>query len=201
MNDVSVAQVRNISWVLLVDRGARENPTFRFDAIQKGLDYLGEFWALSFQRLNTANARVKFICSKSVGGPGWVAWANRGNLEIRISPVFDFRRNLLTCATAVVHEFFHLAGGTAHSPYKEDIMSPALEPGEQITVRDANYMPYSWRSSRRPWNEPNYFRQKFTEGAMSVNDVSPLVFPEICCRGRTWEEWYNSIGCKVSSAE
>lgn len=199
-DEIETQQVREISWVFLVDRGARENPTFRSDAIQKGLDYLGEYWNLKFKRVNYSNARVKFIASKSVGGPGWVAWANRNGFEIRISPVFDFKRNLLTCATAVVHEFFHLAGGTHHSSVKQDIMSPALEPGEQITARDADYMRfYTYRSGRRPWNEPNYFRQKFSEGVMAA-DIPFLQFGN-CCRGRTWREWYDSIGSTVIEGE
>lgn len=195
--------MRQITWVLLIDRGARENPTFRWDGIQKGLDYLAEYWALQFPRVSTPAARIKFIASRSQGGPNWAAWANRGNFEIRISPTFNFGNSLLASATTVVHEFMHLAGGSHHSPVKEDIMSPALEPGEQITVRDSQYMrAYAWKSARRPWNEPNYFRAKFTEGNRLFHTPEPqLVFPDSCERDRTWQEWFNSFGSRVAGEE
>lgn len=195
--------MRQISWVLLVDRGARENPTFRFDAIQAGLDYLAEYWALQFTRTSSRNARVKFICSKSAGGNGWVMWANRSKFEIRISPTFNFGNNLLTCATAVVHEFMHLAGGSHHSSVQQDIMSPALEPGEQITQRDAQYMAaYAWKGARRPWNEPTYFRDKFAPVNRLMWSPAPkLHFPSVCDRPRTWQEWLDSFGSTVKESE
>jgi len=192
--------MREITWVRLIDRGARVNPTFKWGALQAMFDYLGEYWAIRGKQLTVPNARVKFICSASVGGPGWAAWANRSRLEIRISPVFNFGGSMLTCVTAMVHEFMHLAGGNHHSSVQSDIMSPALEPGEQITQRDAQYMTaYDWRGARRPWNEPLYFRQKFTT-TMELQSYEPVLleFPGACIRDRTWQEWYNGIGSVVS---
>ena len=192
--------MRQITWVLLVDRGAKENPTFRFDAIQRGLDYLAEYWALQFTRTSSSKARIKFIASKSAGGPGWVMWANRSRFEIRISPTFNFGSNLLTCASAVVHEFMHLAGGTQHSPNAADVMYHALQPGKQITPRDGGYMSaYQWKGARRPWTEPNYFREKFAEPArMGVSAVGdPMNFG--CDVQRTWQEWWNGFGARVAS--
>lgn len=190
--------MRQISWVLLVDRGAKENPTFRFDAIQRGLDYLAEYWALQFVRTSSSGARIKFIASKSSGGPGWVMWANRSRFEIRISPTFNFGSNLLTCTSAVVHEFMHLAGGSHHSPNAADVMYHALQPGKQITPRDAGYMSaYQWKGARRPWTEPNYFREKFAEPVRrsSEDDASELRVE--CNVRRTWQEWFDGIGSKV----
>lgn len=195
--------MREISWVLLVDRGTRENPTFRWDGIQAGLDYLAEYWALRFTRTSNPRARVKFIASRSQGGPNWAAWANRSNFEIRISPTFNFGSNLLTSATTVVHEFMHLAGGSHHSSVRQDIMSPALEPGEQITQRDAQYMSaYAWKGARRPWNEPTYFRDKFTLTHRLLWVQPPkLYFPDACDQPRRWREWFDSFGSSVKGPE
>jgi hypothetical protein len=154
---------RQITWVLSSENG-KYNPTFRFDILQSAFDVLARYWDIDFVRINNYGAaRVKIIQSASQYGPAtYAAWANKGNLTIKISPSFNFKKYATVCSRVILHEFMHLAGSGSHLSDPKALMCDNAGTGGNITQPDYAYMPYAWRGALRPHQEPNYLRDKFT---------------------------------------
>jgi hypothetical protein len=136
--------------------------TFRWDVIDEALNFLGNYWDIQFQRTNNYNAaRYKIVQAKTNPNSNWAAWTN-GNVT-KVSPVFNFNKGRFVTARVIMHEFMHAAGGGSHSSNPAALMS--TNGGDatfgNITASDYPWMPYPWKSSLRPTQEPQRLKNQF----------------------------------------
>lgn len=167
---------RQITWVLSSENG-KYNPTFRFDILQSAFDVLARYWDIDFVRINNYGAaRVKIIQSATqYKSPSYAAWANKGNLTIKISPDFNFKKLATVCSRVILHEFMHLSGYNSHLSDPKALMCDNAGTAGNITQADYVYMPYAWRGALRPHQEPDYLRNKFTV----LNSMGPEEVGEV----------------------
>lgn len=151
--------MRIITWALATQRGVPYNPRYPFGEIQSYFNWIGEYKAVQYVRINDYNAaRIKII-----NMPVSVMQTDIGRFTMKISSYFNFAMNSYWCCRATNHETFHMSGGGSHLPQPHVMATDGGTVGN-FTERDCNYISvYPWKSNRRPWLEPNAMRDKFSK--------------------------------------
>jgi hypothetical protein len=162
--------MRTITWALATDRKVGYNPTYRFNEIQRHLDFMSRYWAIRFVRqTDYASARVKVLNTAQAA----VMQSDIGNRVIKISSYFRFGSSYQQCRL-LCHEFMHLAGGPAHLG-QPHIMATNGGTAGNFTQQDCNFMrAYAWRSTTRPWLQPNAMADAYGVPVRAANLTGEL---------------------------
>lgn len=130
--------------------------TFLWGDVDRCLNFLGRYYNIRFVRANSGTLNI-IQANYQISTPNAFAWTN-GN-RIYISPVANYGRSLALTLKVLVHEFGHAAGGGAHNPDPRAIMSANSGTANCIIESDARwFQAYQWKSTLRPWHEPNYMK-------------------------------------------
>lgn len=130
--------------------------TFLWGDVDRCLNFLGRYYNIQFVRANSGTLQI-IQSNTQISTTNAFAWTN-GN-RIYISPVANYGKSLALTLKVLVHEFGHAAGGGAHNPDPRAIMSTNSGTANCIIESDARwFQAYQWKSSLRPWHEPNYMK-------------------------------------------
>lgn len=146
------------TWAVFVDRGA-VNPTFNGKALIAGLRRIQEYWAIDF-RQDTKRPHYRFILTIQRKPQSWLAYT-QGN-SVRYFTYHQYGFDQLTFIHT--HETGHLlTPGNRHARDSRNVMAPSLnDPYKNFHLEDPQWYRLSWKSARRPWNEPNFWRNRAT---------------------------------------
>jgi hypothetical protein len=150
--------------------GTTYQGTFLWGDVDRCLNFLGRYWNIQFVRANSGTLNI-VQANYQISPGNAFAWT-RGN-TIYISPVANYQKSLALTLKILVHEFGHAAyGGTSHNNDLRGIMSFNTGTASNFIESDAKwYGAFQWKSSLRPWHEPNYMKNWWL-GNIKTSDLS-----------------------------
>jgi hypothetical protein len=216
---------KQITWSYHTEYGnGYINPTYTWKNLQAILNFVGEYWDNNYVQVAAGKGRVQFIQSRTqISTPGAWMWTRSG-FKTYISPVVNYGKNQYLCAKTTMHEMFHWVN-MGHLGGTVPLMTPNGGTCHNITQQDAPYMsPYTWRSNRRPWLEPELILQRFPNSALATveehedyrpqhNDIFSLLRAEFssqeltkiespyqCCQHKV-TTWYERLKSRFITQE
>lgn len=143
------------TWAVFVDRGA-VNPTFNSKAIIEAHKRIQEYWAVNFVQ-DTKRPQYRYVLTNQRRDPSWAAWTSGNSVYFPVSFKYLSFNQLVYIAT---HEIGHLVtSGNRHAKDNRNVMFAAINDiYKNFHQEDPNWYRFSWKSSKRPWNEPNRWR-------------------------------------------
>lgn len=177
------------------------NPTYLWGRLQAYMDFWGEYFDLAFQRVNSG-AAVSFVQANRHTNPQAWMWTN--GRTCYVSPVINYGRNDWLCGMPSNHEMCHW-NNVGHLP-AGNVMAPSGGRDNYTQLDCQRYLPYPWRSTRRPWSETALMRDRFTNAAMmqgfegystrqeeqhcTMRDNCEIDLPTeyTCCNKPTWTQ-------------
>jgi hypothetical protein len=144
------------TWAVFVDRGA-VNPTFSGKAIIEAHKRAQEYWAVDFKQ-DLKKPQYRYILTTQRKPQSWLAWT-QGN-SVRYPTYHKYGYAQLVYIS--LHETGHLiTGGNRHAKDKRNVMFAAInDVYKNFHQEDSQWFRFSWKSNRRPWNEPDIWRPK-----------------------------------------
>jgi len=181
---------RRISYAIRSESG-RYNATFRWDLIPQMLAFAARYWDIEFYRVNGGE---RFSIVQAAGsGPGWM-WASKSRMRIWLHPSVNWGRSAGDCASALLHEFCHLAGTANHVADINALMHASGGICNNYIPIDYGYMsPYAWRGTLRPHNEPTKLRDTFAVFPREVVTMDSDIYEPI-----EGDEPVPRCGCEAS---
>lgn len=138
------------------------NPTYRWDRLDFYLQIWAEYFDIVFQRVNSG-PQVQFIQANSqISTPG--AWMWTRGKQTFISPVVNYGKNDWLCGMPTNHEMLHW-NNVNHLP-EGNVMAPNGGRNNFTQMDCQRYLPYAFKSARRPWNETAFMRNRYGNVAM-----------------------------------
>ena len=106
---------------------------------------------------------MQFIqANTQISTPG--AWMWTRGKQTFISPVVNYGRNDWLCGMPTNHEMCHW-NNTSHLP-DGNLMAPNGGRNNFTQLDCQRYLPYAFKSARRPWNETAFMRDRYQNVAM-----------------------------------
>lgn len=177
-----------IPWNLQIQSGAR-SATWSSRTIFRAIEKIARYWAVSMPQVSRG-AVMPIILVPSGKYAMWTA-----SKRICVNASFRWGTSaagLEQQALALAHEMGHWIGGSGHAPSPGSVMYYMVsDPYTNFTTEDMRWFGrLPWRSSARPWNEPNYWRPTTyrTDGLVAF-DYEAIEPVEFGCDPPLWDSW------------
>lgn len=169
-----------IRWMVTIEPGAR-NPRFNARMVFKTFAQIGEYWVIQPEQVTSRPNVIFQLTNRNLGVN--VAAATSG-IRIFIGN-YPFVSDAQLTAV-LTHEIGHvITPGNKHANDPRNVMYAKLnDVFKNFYTEDPNWFRLQWKSTRRPWQEPNRWRPKTTS---VVEDFQP------CEVGHIEPSWYETI--------
>lgn len=150
------------------------NKTFNPKSIFNAINRLQRYWNVSFVQV-TSRPNLTFNLATTNWGQA-AAWYSNNVINIPVS-YMNFKQDVNIGGVILVHEMGHYFGGPSHAG-NGNVMGPyTVGPYTNFTAVDANWFKkLTWKSSLRPWHEPNFWRPAMM-GPGDMLDEVKIEFP------------------------
>jgi predicted SprT family Zn-dependent metalloprotease len=166
-----------LTYVIATENGSY-NPTVPWGHLHTALSVYSRYKAVNFVRINDwSRASLRIVNARSLGS--WAAYYRSSN-TMKIHPTVDYGQNPTTLTKVIQHECGHFRRDGHHNS-TQGIMHPGA--GSVFNWRQIDDPWWShrpWRSSLRPWQEPDYFKTVFATPRMMelAGDAKPTMATE-----------------------
>lgn len=142
-----------VTWTFTKKPNVRETGGFSGRSIISGAKRFERYWNVQFVQVSR-NPNITFYLTDNMA-PRDIARVYGTTIHVNsVFPwVFVDQQIVPMC-----HEIMHIYGGNNHLPPGNVMAAQAGNPYINFTQADSAYMSrFKWKSSLRPWNEPNFW--------------------------------------------
>lgn len=146
----------NYTWNLQLEKNIKVSPSWNSKCIFEAINRITRYWNVTFQQV-TANPMFRIVITSRSPNPTWAAWTSGNTIYINHKYTF---MNFAQSVFVLVHEMGHIfRSGNIHAADPRNVMfSSITDVYKNFHQQDPSWYNFSWKSAKRPWNEPNVWR-------------------------------------------